>query len=247
MAHSNKETVSIVWCDNGTTDGKFTEGLVYTLIHAALMGVPISNAVRVQGNQIARQRQAAIEMWEQVKTDWALWIDSDVVLTKEMLKSLWDAADKSARPIVSGVYFISHNMEGSLMQPMPCAFNETEDEHKIKYLHPLPKNQIVKIDSVGMGLVLMHKSILKALNDKFSDQFWFGENNERGKKFIGEDISFFRKIKTLGIPVYVHTGVIAKHMKRFAFDEAYYNLYWAAVGAAERRNNDAKSANSEQA
>jgi hypothetical protein len=37
-------------------------------------------------------------------------------------------------------------------------------------------------------------------------------------------------------------------MKRFAFDEAYYNLYWAAAeAAAERRERDAKSASSEQA
>jgi hypothetical protein len=47
MVHSNKETLSIVWCDNGTTDGKFTEGLVYSLIHAASMGVPVNNAIRV--------------------------------------------------------------------------------------------------------------------------------------------------------------------------------------------------------
>jgi hypothetical protein len=248
MAHSNKEMLSIIWCDNGTTDGKFTEGLVYTLIHAASMGVPVNNAVRVQGNQIARQRQAAIEMWQKVNTDWALWVDSDIVLTKEMLKSLWDAADKVARPIVSGVYFISKNMEGSLMQPMPCVFNETGNEYEITYLHPLPKNQIVKVDNAGMGLVLMHKSVLKGLNDKFPDQFWFGENNERGEKFIGEDISFFRKVKAAGIPVHAHTGVLAKHMKRFAFDEAYYNLYWAAAeAAAERRERDAKSASSEQA
>ena len=103
MAHSNKETLSIVWCDNGTTDGKFTEGLVYSLIHAASMGVPVNNAIRVQGNQIARQRQAAIEMWGKVGTDWALWVDSDIVLTKEMLKTLWDTADKMVRPVVSGV------------------------------------------------------------------------------------------------------------------------------------------------
>jgi GT2 family glycosyltransferase len=162
--HSNKETLSIVWCDNGTTDGKFTEGLVYSLIHAASVGVPVNNAIRVQGNQIARQRQAAIEMWQKVGTDWALWVDSDIVLTKEMLKTLWDTADKHVRPVVSGVYFISKNMEGSLMQPMPCIFNETGDEYAITYLHPLPKNQVVKVDNAGMGLVLMHKSVLQSLN-----------------------------------------------------------------------------------
>jgi len=238
MAHTNKETLSIVWCDNGTTDGKFTEGLVYSIITASGNGVPINNAIRVQGNQIARQRQAAIEMWAKVGTDWALWVDSDIVLTKEHLKTLWDTADKIARPIVCGVYFISKEMENSLMKPFPCVFNETGNEYEINYLHPLPLNQIVKIDNAGMGLVLMHKSVLTKLNEKFPDNFLFGENNEKGEKFIGEDISFFRKVKAAGIPVHVHTGVTAQHIKRFSVDIAYYNLYWAAYEAAERREHE---------
>jgi hypothetical protein len=238
MAHSTKETLSIIWCDNGTTDGKFTEGLVYTIIHAHTFGVPINNAIRVQGNQIARQRQAAIEMWQKVNTDWALWVDSDIELTQNTLQTLWESADKIARPIMCGVYFISKQMEGSLMQPMPCVFNETGNNYEVTYLHPLPKNQIVKVDNAGMGLVLMHKSVLKALDDKFPGDFWFGENNERAEKFIGEDISFFRKVKAAGVSVHAHTGVIAKHMKRFAFDGAYYNLYWAAVDAAERKERE---------
>ena len=238
MAHSTKETLSIVWCDNGNTDGKFTEGLVYSIIHAGTVGVPVNNAIRVQGNQIARQRQAAIEMWQKVGTDWALWIDSDIELTQQILKTLWDAADKVARPIMCGVYFISKQSEGSLMQPMPCIFNETGNDYEIKYVHPLPKNQILKVDNAGMGLILMHKSVLTALNDKFPGDFWFGENNERGEKFIGEDIAFFRKVRKAGIEIHAHTGVIAKHMKRFAFDGAFYNLYWAAVEASERQERE---------
>lgn len=238
MAHSNKETLSIIWCDNGTTDGKFTEGLVYTLIHAPVNGIPVNNAVRVQGNQIARQRQAAIETWQQTGTDWALWVDSDIVLTLDLLKTIWDTADKHTRPIVSGVYFVSKRMESSLMQPIPCIFNETGDEFKVQYLHPLPKNQIVKVDCAGMGLVLMHKKVIAALNEKFPGDFWFGENNMRGEEFIGEDIAFFRKVKAAGVPMYAHTGAIAKHMKRFSFDDAYYNLFWAAVEVAEKRERE---------
>jgi hypothetical protein len=177
-------------------------------------------------------------MWQKVSTDWALWVDSDIVLTQEMLKTLWDTADKVARPVVSGVYFISKQMEGSLMQPMPCVFNEGGNQYEVTYLHPLPKNQVVKVDNAGMGLVLMHKSVLKALNEKFPDDFWFGENNEKGDKFIGEDIAFFRKVKQSGVPIHAHTGVIAKHMKRFAFDDAYYNLYWGAVELSERRERE---------
>ena len=244
MAHTNKETLSVIWCDNGNTDGKFTEGLVYTLITSE---VRIGNAIRVAGNQIARQRQAAIEMWDKVGTDWALWVDSDVVLTKEVLELLWDSADRMARPVVCGVYFISKQNEQSLMQPMPVLFNEGRTPYEIIYLHPLPQNQLVRIDNAGMGLVLMHKSVLQRLKEKFPGDFWFGENNEAGDKFIGEDIVFFRKIKAAGIPVHAHTGALVKHMKRFAFDHAYYNLYWSAVEAAERGKKDAESTDGEQA
>jgi hypothetical protein len=137
-----------------------------------------------------------------------------------------------------GVYFISKQLEGSLPQPMPCIFNETENEYEIKYVHPLPVNQILKVDNAGMGLVLMHKSVLTALNEKFPGDFWFGENGERGEKFIGEDIAFFRKVRKSGMSIHAHTGVIAKHMKRFAFDGPFYNLYWTAVEATERKERE---------
>lgn len=239
MPHSNKETLSIVWCDNGNTDGKFTEGLVYSIIHANSIGVPVNNAIRVQGNQIARQRQAAFEMWERVGTDWALWVDSDIVLTQEVLKKLWDAADKASRPVVSGVYFISKHMESTLMMPMPAIFYEGDSEYEIKHVHPLPRNQVIKIDSAGLGLVLMHKSVIKSLWDKFGEKdFVFAENNASGEQFIGEDITFFRKLKAAGVPVVAVTSALVKHMKRFSYDDAYYNLYWASVELAERRERE---------
>ena len=63
----------LAWCDNGLADGKFTEGIVYTLISS---GLPINNAMRVQGNQIGRQRQSAMEHWlKNTKNDWLLWVD----------------------------------------------------------------------------------------------------------------------------------------------------------------------------
>ena len=234
MAHSSKETLSVAWCDNGDTDGKFTEGLVYTLVVSGPRGIPVHNAIRVQGNQIARQRQALIDMWyDEVKTDWILWVDSDIVLTFDVLKTLWDTADKVSRPVVSGVYFISKQMEGSLMQPMPVLFNETGEEHKVKYLHPLPHNEVVEVDCAGFGLVLMHRNAFKQMREKFGKDFFFAESNGIGEEFIGEDIAFFRKMKASGVPLYAHTGALVKHMKRFAFDANYYNLYWQAVAAAE--------------
>ena len=67
------EAIILCWCDNGTTDGKFTEGVVYSALRSKL---PIQSAMRVQGNQIGRQRQEALDFWyDKTDFDWVLWVD----------------------------------------------------------------------------------------------------------------------------------------------------------------------------
>ena len=240
MAHSSNETLSIGWCDNGMVDGKFAEGLMYTTITAPTRKLGVHNAIRVQGNQIGRQRQALLDMWyDHVKTDWLLWVDSDIVLTLDVLEMLWKTADKTARPVVSGVYFISKQMESSLMQPMPALFNETGDEFSIRYIHPLPANEIIEVDNAGLGLTLMHRSVVPLLRQKFPDESMFAEVENLGEKFVGEDIVFFRKLKAAGVKVHAHTGARVKHMKRFAYDDSYYSLYWSAADAQRRAEEQA--------
>ena len=109
---------------------------------------------------------------------------------------------------------------------MPCVFDDIE-EYKIKHRHPLPFNEIIKVDSAGMGFVIMHRSVIKKLKEKYGkDAFLFAENNTSESEFIGEDIAFFRKCKKIKIPVYCHSGAIAKHMKTVVWDQDYYGLYW---------------------
>jgi len=189
-------------------------------------GINISASLRVQGNQIGRQRQVLFDNWANfTDIDWLLWVDSDIVISTELIKKLCDAADKVTKPIVSGIYFISKSTDNELMQPFPVIFNDI-DKQTIQYIHPLPENQLIRVDSSGMGLVLMHKSIVSKLKNKFPDQMVFAEEGGVDKEFVSEDIAFFRKVKEAGIPVYAHTGAIAKHMKRFPLDINYYQAYW---------------------
>jgi GT2 family glycosyltransferase len=239
--HSKNETVALGWCDNGMVDGKFTEGLFFTYIHHKNL---IADGIRAQGNQIGRQRQVLIDEWyKQNNTDWLLWVDSDIVLTPQVFQMLWDVADKATKPVVTGVYFISKENEQTMMAPFPCLFMDTDDEHNIAYVHPLPANEIIRVDSAGMGLVLMHRSVVTKLKEKFPDESVFAEQPGIGVKFVSEDIVFFRKLKEAGIPVHAHTGARVKHMKRFALDENYYHNYWQihALVMEERKRNDAVS------
>lgn len=222
-----KDTVAIGWCDNGTTDGKFTEGLTTAIIGGPNNGMNINTSIRVQGNQIGRQRQALFDHWaDKLKTDWLLWVDSDIVLNLEAMQKLWKTADKIAKPVVSGVYFISKENEGTLMRPFPALFNDIS-EYQIQYIHPLPDNEVVQIDNAGFGFILMHKSIVPKMREAHPGKGMFMETGDgNDDHFVGEDIIFFRRMKAAGIPLYAHTGAIVKHMKRFSVDYDYYALYW---------------------
>jgi hypothetical protein len=222
------DTVALGWCDNGTTDGKFTEGLTTAIIAGAPNGMIINTSIRVQGNQIGRQRQVLFDHWaDKLKTDWLLWVDSDIVLNLDSMKLLWQTADKINKPVVSGVYFISKENEGTLMRPFPVLFDNVS-EFQIKYHHPLPENQVLKVDCAGFGFVLMHKSIVPKMREANPGKGMFMETGDgQDDHFIGEDIIFFRRMAKAGIPLHAHTGAIVKHMKRFSLDYDYYALYWA--------------------
>ena len=206
-------------------------------LSGAMNNFPILSCVRVQGNQIARQRQTLIDHWyNNLKTDWLFCIDSDIVLTLDIWEKICNAADKDVRPIVSGIYFIAKEDHGSLPVILPCIFDDV-DEYLVKYHHPLPIDQILKVDCAGMGLIIIHRDVITMLRKEYGeDAPLFGENNMVGDKFIGEDIAFFRKCKKTNIPLYAHTGAIAKHIKRGAWDMDYYGLFWNSLNIKENEN-----------
>lgn len=237
--NSNSETLTIGWCDNGMVDGKFTEGLTYTMLTGLGSGIPIASAIRISGNQIARQRQNLIDSWfDEVGTDWLLWLDSDVVLTQDILEKLWKNrrdSDGNLRLLLTGVYMVTQNGEQSLMQPLPDLFLDTGKDHVLQFVHPLPQDELIEVDSAGFGLLLMHRSVVSLLRQTTTGPLFY-ETMHSEETFLGEDIAFFRKAKAAGIKLTAHTGAIAKHMKRFPFDEQYYYAYWMLMAMQEKDN-----------
>lgn len=239
------ETLTIGWCDNGMADGKFAEGLMGVTLAAPANGMKISHSVRVAGNQISRQRQRLLDHWYDTNlSDWILWVDSDIVLNLDALYLLWHAADSEKTPIVSGVYFISKEPEGTTMRPFPCIFKDL-GEGGIQYLHPLPEMELVECDLAGFGLLLMHRSVVEKMRQELPDKNFFNEEFGAGDDdFVGEDIIFFRKMKKAGIQLHAHTGALVKHMKRFSLDFGYYALYWSMEHLKDKAREQAESATS---
>jgi hypothetical protein len=223
-----QETISVAWCDNGMVDGKFMQGVVDVMLKS---GIKFETSLRSQGNQIARQREKVISYWyEQNKSDWLLWVDSDIVISVDKFKLLWESKDAKERPIVTGVYFTTDTPEDPLMIPMPTVYNFAEEDgvFGIQRMHPLPDNELVKVGAAGMGFVLMHRSVVERIREVLPDVPFFTEAG-MNKTFIGEDIYFYALCDKAQVPVWCHTGATVPHMKRFSFDEHYYKAFFGAV------------------
>ena len=224
MTHTAEEKLYIAWCDDGMVDGMFAESLVNTVIRMK-NELPIRGFARVQGIQIAKQRQKLIEAWEASDVDWMLWLDSDVAITPETISAMWELVDKDTMPVLSGVYYTLWQPEATTMpMPVPAVFRTSEQGSEP--FHPLPVNQLIQVSYIGLGLVMLHRSILDKLKKKFPDGVYFNETLGRDGNFNSEDSSFCSKLIESGIDINVHTGITAQHMKRFAVDVNYYNAYW---------------------
>ena len=112
-----------------------------------------------------------------------------------------------------------------MMTPYPVIFNFTDSDHVVAYVHPLPKDALVRVDAAGFGFVLMHRNAIKKMREVHGSIPYFNETGV-GEQFISEDINFFRLMKQAGVPLHTHTGATVKHMKRFALDVEYYKFYW---------------------
>lgn len=224
------ESLVISWCDTGSTDSLFASSLASLVLNATheFKDIGAVGINQVVGNQIARQRQDALRNFENMDCDWMLWVDSDIVVTQPAFNLLWKNRDAVKRPVVSGVYFVTMEPNQPLPAPAPCIFNIVNDENGRGNLavHPLPENQLIPIDVAGLGFTLMHKSVAKKLREAYGETTF---EITIGKQHISEDVSFFYKLKDLGIPVHAHTGAHVPHIKRFFFDINYYNLWWQTV------------------
>jgi hypothetical protein len=231
-----QETVSIAWCDNGMVDGKFMQGVTDVMLKS---GINFTSTLRSQGNQIARQRETVITYWyDKTDTEWLLWVDSDVVISPDKFKLLWDNKDAKERPMVTGVYFTTDTPEEPLMIPMPTVFDFVDNNDGgfgLKRVHPLPENKLIQIGAAGMGFILMHRSVVERIRAILPDAQLFMEMG-RGTKFIGEDIYFFALCEKAEVPLFCHTGATAPHMKRFSFDEHYYKAFFGGVKEEKKSN-----------
>jgi hypothetical protein len=146
-------------------------------------------------------------------------LDADVAFSPEDMLKLYSYQ----KPIVSASY---------PMKTLPI-------RHCYELYNPVKLcGNLVKIGGVGMGFVLIHRSVFAKLNKHYSElkyfpglnnsnypitekeyynsYHYFAEMNKEGK-YLGEDMSFFHRVSDIGYDVWMDTSIELQHIGSHVF------------------------------
>ena len=217
--------VSIGTCDPGIVNGEFA----FSLIQIALSrSSRLGTFVRVKGSGLlSKQRNRVVKKFLETKSDWLLMIDSDEVLTTEAFDKLVETAHEKDRPIVAGLVFASFDTGEPYPMPLPTIFLDAPEG--FLPLHKYDKDSVFQVDAAGTGCLLVHRSVLEAMRENAdehqgTDWCWFWDGPINGD-WIGEDLQFCRRVRSLGFPIYVHTGAILPHSKSYLLSDRQHDLW----------------------
>lgn len=155
-------------------------------------------------------------------------IDSDELLSVANFDLLCSVAHEKERPIVAGLVFAAFGKPTDIHQkPVPTIFYDGPEG--FVSLDAYPKNSIFEVDAAGTGCLLIHRSVLikmrESADENMGDKWcWFWDGPINGE-WVGEDLLFCRRVRALGFPITVHTGVVLPHYKGEWLDERHHDLW----------------------
>ena len=202
----------IGYVTGGWNRDEFTTSLV-AITRRSQASVDDVIAVR-SGPNLSRGRNMVVTMFlEDHDAPWLLMADTDMMFAADTLDRLIEAADPAGRPVVGGLCF-TENPGGP---PLPTLYELTQDQDgqpAFARHETWPDDGLVRVTATGAACLLIHRDALEAVGKQAGDGAapWFRES-VIGCALVGEDLTFCLRCGVAGIPVHVHTGVRAGHMK----------------------------------
>lgn len=202
-------------------------GFVRQEFAASLLGIAMNSATAIDGvialrsgPNISRARNMATEMFmEDHDAPWLLMCDTDMWFPDDVLDRLVAAADENERPVVGALCFSTSNDGPAL--PTLYDWHDSPDDACFTPWQEWPEGECVRVDATGAACLLMHRGALGLVAKSAADPAapWFRETSV-GAVLIGEDLTFCLRCAAAGVPVHVHTGIGAGHVKDMMITEA---------------------------
>jgi len=149
--------------------------------------------------------------------DWLWFVDTDMVFTPAVLTGLWAVADIEAVPIVSAVCMI---LDQGRAWPAAYRLVTGDGDPELERLAALPAGDgLLRVAACGAACVLIHRDVFCKISQYQEQECRWWRPMEAGGEVLGEDISFCLRAGGCGIPVHVHKGISAGHIKAVMIGE----------------------------
>lgn len=225
-------TVAVAYLHHNQIAGSFLTSLHKLAAACAnLLWLPIQNQSNT--DLAAGRNQCVASFLNQSPGEWLLFIDDDMGFAPDLVHKLLEAAHPVDRPVVGGLCFgysryetTDEHAERFIVGPTIYRFVETASEVGFAKLNDYPRDEVVQVDGTGAACLLIHRSVLQGMHDALGPN-WFTTvsipKGPAGQTTFSEDLSFCWRLRTAGIPIYVHTGARTSHRKAIYLDEWYFD------------------------
>lgn len=143
-------------------------------------------------------------------------LDDDMDFEPWQFYALCELIHPLDRPIVSGLYFAHNGEERGRARPLILRRDPgAPPEAKPKTVWRYRPDSLEASDTVGMGFCAIHRRVLEQWRAAHGDT-WFdytGTGAASPGGFGIEDSAFCARMRSLGHPIYVHTGLKVGHLK----------------------------------
>lgn len=183
-------------------------------------------------NSLVEGRNLVVENFlDRSGAEWLFFVDTDMGFEGDALERLLLAADPVTRPVVGGLCFAMKHMQpdgmgGFHVLPVPTLFMFARNDNQgvgfaNRFIYP--PETMVQVAGTGAAFLLIHRSVLEAMREKYGNR-WFNFVQYEDGATVSEDLSFCWRLAELQIPVFVHTGVKVTHHKELWLSEADYHM-----------------------
>lgn len=197
------------------------------------------------GGLVEARNKTVTEFLASKDADWLLWLDTDMGFPADLCERLLEVADPAQRPIVGALCFSQRELESDGMGGWRCQAVPTvldwahleNGQEGFAVRWDYPHDTVTRCAGTGSAAILVHRSVFSRVAAKYGPAWYEQVPNPTTGQLMGEDLSFCARAGALGIPVFVHTGVVASHMKRVWLGENDYHAQRLADPAALLRGD----------
>lgn len=200
-----------------------TQMMMFTVAHMPA-GVKLGLNM-ITGTYVHSARQEATELLRDRKSDWVLWLDSDMRFPRDTLVRLIN----HQQPVV-GINYAKRQVptEYVAIKKIPTERLATTEE----------STGLEEVEAVGFGALLLRGDVLEALPELSEGRPWFGMTwLPEIHGWMGEDVSFCTLVRELGYRILVDHDLSKQCAHTGSFEYRLDHVDPAAVAAMveERR------------